>query len=88
MQPYRRIKKPLRRNQIPHFGKYFWKASKATGSIFLDLQSVWYREPPFPASVRIILSLCLLTILLIPLLYLMVQIKQDVIYNKFKFDLL
>lgn len=73
MQPYRRIKKPLRRSEIPRFGKWFWKASKATGSILLDLQSVWYREPPFPASVRIVLTLCLLSILLMPLLYLMVN---------------
>lgn len=72
MQPYRRVKKPIRRTDICGLGKWLGKVSKATGSILLDLKSVWYRDPSLPASVRIILSLLLLAVLILPFLFFLV----------------
>lgn len=85
MRPYKRTHKPIRYCENYLVGRWFGRTCKAIGSLCKDIQSIWFREPPFPASVRILFSVLLIWILLLPLLYFLVihfaivclQIKRE-----------
>ncbi|KAF2902846.1 hypothetical protein ILUMI_03340 [Ignelater luminosus] len=71
MHPYKRTHKPVRHCQN-HWVKWLGRAGKATGSLWIDIQNIWFREPPFPASVRILISLFLSWVLIMPFFYILV----------------
>lgn len=51
--------------------KFLGPSHKAPLSIWKDVQNIWYREPSFPASVRVILCTFLISVFVLPLMMLL-----------------
>ncbi|GJQ82843.1 hypothetical protein Trydic_g2583 [Trypoxylus dichotomus] len=51
---------------------YLKTARKSIDLLLNDIQSIWSRDPPFPASMRILMSLGIVWIFFLPMLYLLV----------------
>ncbi|KAK9890522.1 hypothetical protein WA026_010598 [Henosepilachna vigintioctopunctata] len=73
MRPYQkknRIKNIHESNFIPHF--IFPTLKIPIGPIWSDIKYIWLRDPPFPASIRLLLTVLLLCALIVPLLWILV----------------
>lgn len=73
MRPYRRRKLVRVQFYNPDKTNFYAKTAKKSVNLLLtDIQSIWSRDPPFPASMRIIMSLGIIWVFMLPFLYLLV----------------
>lgn len=73
MRPYRRRRlATVQYYKFDSTNAYMKTAKKSLNLLLTDIQTIWSRDPPFPASMRIIMSLGVIWIFLLPMLYLLI----------------